>query len=97
MPDLFSGLDPSRGRHNEQSRAAHAVAAPHKGSVKAEIIAWLRRRGRGTCEEFCVESDRAVNAVSGRFFELKRDGLIRATEALGETSSGCKATVYEAC
>lgn len=94
-PPLVPDADPCARKHqgNEQSRAAFAKAQPGIRKAHADILAWLRERGRGTALEYAAAVGKAPNEVSGRFSELRhRLHLIRPT---GVRRDG--AMEYEAC
>lgn len=74
--------DPCAGKHGgaETSVAAWDAAAPHAESDCQQVLNWL-----GTCatlgltaDEFAIAVGKPLNAVSGRFSQLKARGLIVA-------------------
>lgn len=61
------------------SEAAFNRIRPHLSESHASILNWLRQVGPGTAKEYADYADRQLNTISGRFSELKRDGLILPT------------------
>ncbi len=93
---LEMDFDVCESRHggNAQSEAAF-VRATESGSRSRDYwsaMAAIDAAGvRGlTGKEFAAMVGKGFNAVSGRFAELKRDGLIRET---GERREGCAVCV----
>lgn len=67
---------------NEQSREAFERVAPTIPAVKADILAWLGRVGRGTPKQYAALVGKPLHAVSGRFSDLRRDLKIIETADL---------------
>lgn len=72
-PDICSG---KHGGAETSAEAFNAIA-PSIATAQAAALAWLLSRGRygGTTKEYAAEVGKGLNEVSGRFSELKRDGL----------------------
>lgn len=62
---------------NAESQVAFASVQPSTGKTRQDILAWLKRVRRGSPKEYAVAANRPLNTISGRWSELKRDGLIR--------------------
>ncbi len=81
--------DPCAGKHggNAQSEEAFTKIVADLPKRRAEVLAYVRREGKATTKTFAryMGHPEAVNRYSGRFAELKRDGLIREN---GETIEG---------
>ena len=74
--DLF---DPTANRHsgNAESRAANVKNREIRSQQKTYVLEACRRFGGVTCRELAKDMKTGMNAISGRFSELKRAGLIR--------------------
>ncbi len=81
--------DVCANRHggNPKSEEAFAKIVAELPKRRAEVLVYVRREGRATTKTFAryMGHPEAVNRYSGRFAELKRDGLIREN---GETLEG---------
>jgi hypothetical protein len=76
--DLFDVCG-RRSRGNAESRAANVKAAAGKRDARLKVLALIRRAGADglTCKEAAAALNKGMNAVSGRFSELKALGLVR--------------------
>ena len=65
---------------NEQSKAAFAKIKPGITTQRQRVLAEIKRAGNNgvTCRELASDWGVGMNAVSGRFSELRRSRLIRA-------------------
>lgn len=75
-------LDICRRKHggNEQSKAAFEKIKPGIKTQRQRVLDEVRRAGNNgvTCRELASDWGVGMNAVSGRFSELRRRRLIRA-------------------
>lgn len=79
--------DYSRGRNEPTSKAAFEQTKPSIRAYHQRIITLLGERADGlTLKEYAALVGLQLNAVSGRFSELKSRGLIYKSEA---TRDGC--------
>lgn len=64
---------------------------------REKVLAWLvGRGGEGTLWQACAELGKAKNALSGRFTELSKAGLIRDSgKRLKDPSTSVSARVWE--
>jgi len=87
------------GRHrgNPQSVAAHKKIAETLPTARAEVYAMITLAGASglTADELSANTGIPVNALSGRFTELKKDGLIHKI-GTRPTRSGGVAAAYVA-
>lgn len=87
------------GRHggNPQSVAAHEKIAETLPAVRAEVYGMITLAGASglTADELSAKTGIPVNALSGRFTELKADGLIHKV-GTRPTRSGGRAAAYAA-
>lgn len=89
--------DISKNRHggNAESESAFHKISPRLPERRKIVLSLIRNAGsKGlTTLEASELLETTPNAISGRFSELKRDGLI---EKIGtrKTPSGCSAAVY---
>jgi predicted transcriptional regulator len=71
----------NRHKGNAESKAANAKASESKVKQRELVRVWItatRERGL-TCKELAHELGVGMNAISGRFSELKAAGLIEQT------------------
>jgi hypothetical protein len=89
--------DICRNRHggSATSEAANERVAPHKGSLRASVLRFIRVRGQfgATVEEISEICKLRYTTVSARVSELKRDGLVIASGRTRKTYSGSEAAV----
>jgi hypothetical protein len=90
--------DICRNKHGGVDTSVQADKRVEKSRDRAVILGYIRASGAYgmTLYEMGVLLDRECNRISGRFTELKRDGLIVATEATRPTYTGSPAHVYVA-
>lgn len=74
VPDICAG----RHGGNEQSAQANERGASGRAQQRALVLAEIERAGRAglTCKELAARWDVGMNAISGRFTELKASGEI---------------------
>lgn len=75
-PDLF---DICRNRHKGNEESHKANLRVNKKLQRERVLSAIRNAGPVglTCRELAELWDVGMNTISGRFSELKRDGLIR--------------------
>lgn len=87
-----AGRDITANRHggNAESRKAFERIAETLSDARAEVLCVIGRAGSQgmTCKEAAAELGVGMNAISGRFTELKKWGYIAPT---GEVRDGSKA------
>src|ERR1700682_3399285 len=83
VPEVLSGADPSKGRHNEESKAAWEKARHSARNVRECILEGMRMLESAgwktglTPKEFARWVGKPLHAISGRFGDLAALGLIR--------------------
>ena len=93
MYDLFTQphYDISHGRCNEVSKEMNQVIAPHKENDRNAILSLID--GMNSTMDIATILDKPINKISGRFTELKANGLI---ESVGVKQVGrSKFTIYK--
>lgn len=83
MSNYYGSLfDISENRHlgNAESQKAFKALQGVMPKMRQDALDWIKARGQGgTSQEYADSLGVPINKVSGRFSELKRDGLIRKT------------------
>jgi predicted transcriptional regulator len=77
------------------SLAAYADSAPHHQSDRDEILSILKAREDLTSDEYAQRTGRGINAVSGRFSELRDSGLIVPSGKRRPTRTGSSAKAWK--
>lgn len=96
----FDARDVCANRHkgNPQSKQANLAVAPHKESIRARILSYVREQGEAGATSYEIEL--ALNlrhqTCAARLAELKRDGLVVPTGKTRATDSGCQAMALRA-
>jgi predicted ArsR family transcriptional regulator len=75
-------------------RAVDTAARASSGR-RQRIVQFLVNNGPSTLDEICAAFRVMQNQISGRFSELKRDGLIEETGLERASRSGCACQVYD--
>ena len=94
MDDYKSDICINKHKGNEQSKAANKTVRKQKD--KNFIFDYIQQHGSGYSKEIARVMQKGLNTISGRFSELKEEGLIEpARNSQGEeyTLEGCK--VYQ--
>lgn len=92
------GRDITANRHkgNAESVAAFERARLHMSEGRMRVLQAIRNAPAGlTCKELAEQWEVGMNAVSGRFSELKSAGLIRPSGARREGGAVMVATINE--
>ena len=85
MTDTKEDICARKHRGNAQSVAANETAKPTKARQRERVLQACKMFGGVTCRELADLWRVGMNQISGRFSELKREGLI---EKVG-TRKGC--------
>ena len=75
--DIFSEVDLSRGRHNENSIIAHERLKPFKINMRKQVEKCVD--GHRCTMEIAEMLDKHLHKISGRFTALKATGVIKET------------------
>jgi hypothetical protein len=97
--DLFTPEpDISHGRHAPTSAAAHDAIAPHKPTLRRQVLNFIAAQGEhgATLDEVCRALGKLPHSLSGRITELQIDESIRDSGRRRDTLAGHTATVWVA-
>ena len=77
-------FDISRGRRNEQSKAAFAKVEPHRPSMRLRVLTAIAAAGEVglTLKQLAQVFEKPVHALSGRLSELRALELITPVQVL---------------
>lgn len=86
--------DISQSKHggNAESAAAFEAVKDSLNKCSRAVLAALRELGEANAKEVAEKLGKPLNAISGRFSELKRDGVIETTGLIRNRSRVCKLT-----
>ena len=89
-------VDITANRHGGNPESQAAFESRDRDGDRQLVIEFLRRRGDQGCtaDEFAAHVGRQLNTLSGRFSELKRDGVIVPNGQKRPTRAGCASKVY---
>ena len=94
VPEVLSGADPSKGRHNEESKAAWEKARHSARNVRECILEGMRMLESAgwktglTPKEFARWVGKPLHAISGRFGDLAALAAAAARGENGESERG---------
>lgn len=95
--ELFSAdNDPSRGRHDENSKLAHDRLKARKMIDQLRCFVLIHESGGVgmTLEQVGWRMGKVPSAISGRLAELRKDGKIYRKAERGRTTSGNSCWIY---
>ena len=94
--DEFDFCDAPYQAHSETSRAAAEAIEPDTSTLRGQVLAYIRQRGRygATDDEIQVALDMNPSTERPRRIELWNAGLITRTEDTRPTRSGRQASVW---
>jgi len=93
-----AGARPAPHSGSPTSRAAARRIAPVAGTIRGDVLAYLREQGAegATADEIERALGRPGNTIRPRTVELRADGLIIQSDRVRPTASGRMAVVYVA-
>lgn len=88
--------DLSRGRHNDESAAAHEKIKPSKKVDRTKVWMLIHESGGVgmTLEQLAWRMAKVPSAISGRLTELMAQGMIWKKAEKGTTTSGNSCSIY---
>lgn len=100
IPTLFDwqasrASDICSNRHGGNSESAAANLVTSKERDRARILDYLKTVTDSTCEEASLATGISYQTCSGRFAEMKADGLIVEGSGRRKTTSGCLAKSWK--
>lgn len=95
-PTATAPRDITARKHGGDNESTAAFQSRDRSSDRLAVIEFIKLRGAdgATADEFAEHHGRQLNQVSGRFSELKLEGVIEPNGQKRPTRAGCSSKAY---